>query len=450
MKFKGRLVSLTALILSVLLVFSGCSILAKNKDAETEDAYVDVFSDEIIESEVYYNQGDDLVTMHITKAEPFKDGYAYLCLEDTIGTKYNAITDKNGNITFFQEKSVRGDFRNSNEGYFYFEKIVGYKRESISCINYNGEEIYEIEFKETETLSSYQVEDWGDDGTVVISRKVTGFDVSYIEIAWISADGEYLLDWTMIDKEIESIFEFDYCERGFSYCITRDSKKFLLNLKNGVVYALEKGGSESGEFMGDYLGIKKGTTYYSVSTTGELVAEVNYNDWKIGPVNKFENDASDSLILNSSDWSLYDSSLTKKVAELDVPESSKGKPMSCTSFINGKAVLFIQDSNYQNYFTVINNKGEMMFEPKPNPGYGNETFAGVRWDGETLMQVSEKGGDTKYSYADFYDLNGNIIQKIDFRNTDKYRVYEIERDFSEGLVPVSIDTDEYANIITVI
>lgn len=363
MKNKVKFTLSGVLIVSLVSVFSGCTVvLDKNKDVEVTKAIESINYEADEENEVYYNQGENLVEMQITQAKAFKDGYAYLILEDSRGTEYNAITDKEGNITFFQEKSVRGDFHNSKDGYFYFEKLVGYKREGISCIKYNGEEIYKIEFNETENTSSYRVEDWGEDGTVVVSREITGFDVSRKEFLWIGAKGDVLIDWTENEEEIKKIYE-----------------------KN----------------------------------------------------------VSDSLVLNGDDWSLYDPTQSRKIAEVNVPESSKGRPMSCTPFKNGKAVLFIKESKDQNYFTVINEKGEVLFEPKLNEGYGNQFFTGIIWDGVTLMKVPQSAGGERFSYATFYDLDGNVILEVDYRNTDKYREYEIESSFAEGLVPVSIDTDEY-------
>ena len=235
MKFKGKLVSLIALILSALLIFSGCSILAKNKDAETEYASEENASEDFVVESVYYNQGENLVDMNITNAKPFKDGYAYLCLEDSIETKYNAITDNNGNITFFQEQAVRGEYRNSNDGYFYFQKNDGNNGYIISCIKYNGEEIYEIELPKTDTVVSYTVEDWGDDGTVVVSRNVTSFDVNKVEIAWIGADGEYSLDWHEINEEEYEIGDIYYCEDGFAFITTRN-QHYLLDMNIGEFF----------------------------------------------------------------------------------------------------------------------------------------------------------------------------------------------------------------------
>ena len=450
MKIKGRVISLTAFFAFFTLLISGCSpVFDENKKPDATNISESLYYEDNQESVVYYNQGENLVEMKISQANSFDGGYAYLCLESPgIKEYYNAITDKNGNITFFQEINERGMFINSNNGYFYFYRNDNVT--NISCVKYDGEEIYKIEMPETENVLNYSYPVCGDDGSVLLYREVTSFDYSGYEIAWVGGSGDFILNWTKLNtgNTWRQVKELDYCGNGFAIVQFFEGSPMFINLKTGYQCIMDyiNGTFTHGEFMEGYMLTSGGIV---ISETGEKVYEISDDNWDLTGVYKgFDSESSHALVLNSKDYSLYDSSMTRKCAELKIPETAKkGYTMWCSSFIDGRALLVLPDSNGKYYFTVIDTDGNMKFEPKRIPQYAGFRNMRAWWDGNFVMIVDIEYQAFDFSKASFFDLNGNLVNEINFENTEKSNWHfmsgNIWAGMSEGMTIVRCTTERY-------
>ena len=428
------------LISAVLIFLCSCSMNNENnsKDNYSDNALLSSenngYEQDLPLSETHLNT-ENLTRMGIRDAKEFRDGYALIEIEDENDVRYYAVVDKEGNVKTCFEKGLKY-FRESFEGKFYFYEDLD-KGIRLFCVNDKGNTVYEkILLKEDS--SSYKFT-FGSDGTLFLLREQSGYaDAGSTQYMWISPVGKVLKDWSDVYYEGQKINPngIIYRNDGLSILVDKDNGTFLLNINKDEIYKLDIVVSDNNvsELMGGYLYINEGYDHYVLSSEGVLTES------KFSPFNrlKYSSEASDAVVYCSEEYSLYDASLTNKIAEVDVPEICKDKPeetTECSYFKNGYAAFIFLGENEKQYLTLIDTNGNFKFEPilLENSFYldPNKLEYNCFWDGERII-VRE------LSRYKIYDLNGIIEKEIVLSDYNGYSYgMEIGKDqFSESLLPI--------------
>lgn len=264
----------------------------------------------------------------ITAASVFSDGLAFVCLD---GNKEKAYCiDKQGNIVFELENKIQSAFgKISNK----FEN--GYALIDGGICNTKGEITYPKDVGATEFLEIALK------GGYIIATKVTAdYNTSKQEIGVMNTNFEWIV------QPSETIYN-EICEDLWTTS-TSNTQSFYAD---GVVYF---------EGCKKYLNVKTGEV--SDSTDINIPSEnwIYYTDYKFR---------------NANEEVMVDLSVLSNI-------ESTGS----NSYKNGKVpVIFFNQSVGKRFWTLVNEKGEFLFEPVEMINFTEFVFSWIKFDGETTV-----------------------------------------------------------------
>ena len=380
----------------------------------------------------------------LTEKSEFKDGLAYCIFSGNNGDMYYII-DSEGNVTYKTEASENYRIICHSDGKFFVAKhISNFDTDEwqLGVIDKNGKVI--SPFKEYSKV--YENEE--------IPDPEYDSDIGYIEddvLENLYGDPGINSNDNKVIIPLNKDNIFDCCYLGndileLSYTIGNNKYVYsgigicLLNVKNqSIIYLSEKDGymTRYSDFEDGKAVILKDSFLGEMDTEGNIT-KILSNTWT-SKVLGYNFDFSEGLafIPLSQMSEQYDDFTFKNGVYYDTKgniaidfEQYRGKhSYDCGQFSNGYAVMSIKGSDGKNYYTIINKKGEQMFEPI---------------SGYTDFKLSN---DSKYICAfytysiDIYDISGKKISTI----KSKAFGANTNRIVNDGMMNIS---DCYINVKT--
>ena len=203
------------LAFATLFSFAACGEETKEKDVgkeknkvEKQEGYSDYYVEE--SEEVFESNSNNHANgkYYIDSATDFINGHALLILNsESDDAIYYAVTDLNGNITCKGEYSLLNNaiiddaFEKSQGHYIYIKK----NGQDLVCKDVNGKTVYEVSgiVASADNIENMRLRP-NSDGAVVLLREITDmYEGSTLQMAYVSADGSIVRDWSDLTVEGE-------------------------------------------------------------------------------------------------------------------------------------------------------------------------------------------------------------------------------------------------------
>lgn len=352
----------------------------KNATKEQTDGEQDIAEKEKIGEQDQKSESEEIehtgkkIDGEITRASVFSEGLAFVNVN---GNKEKAYCiNKEGYIVFELDFELDGLF-----GELYSKFVNGFAKV--------GEGICDKKGKVTmpSDVGATKFSDCALEGGYILAEKITSdYSSSKMELGVLNTDFEWIV------QPSEEIYNatgglglprFNHCYYYNDYFFFEKDYRY-----------------DTYEVSGVYLNLK----------TGELQDQIDVvpsSTWQAGGDTPNFFDYGGNVVLNLETYNTI--------------EHVEG-----TKFINGKAPIRFFNSAY--YFTMINEKGEFLFEPV-------ETIQNhlVAYDGETVLIADDILNAKKFAC---YDTSGNLLGQIDSETiaTDK----GITCDISDGVIVLRV------------
>lgn len=351
-----------AILLSLTMVFSLSACASKGSTEEKSGA-----------SASTVKHTGKKISGQITAASPFSEGLAFVCLDGDEEKTY--CINKDGYIVFEldMDLAVNGEIN---------EKFVN----GFVVLNSNSntqKSVCDTKGKIT-TPEEVGVTDFCglalEGGYLIVEKITSDYSSSKKEMGVMNTNFEWVVELSeSIYEQIGGLTPIPMYTTSFFYndiCYFEDSKKYL-NLKTGEV-------------------------------TDGIDMALPSNAWQRSGDNTYR-DHNENVLLDLSDIS-------------NVTLSTTG-----TGFVNGKSPISFHNQESGTYFfTVINEKGEFLFEPIEQSKIGGFCF-----DGEYLIVFDET---MSISNMKCYDLSGKLLGELNTETIEKNRLYSCE--INDGVITV--------------
>ncbi len=408
----------------MLLSFAACGGKTKEKDGDNEKNKVekqegngDYFVEENEETFEINSNNHANGNYYIESTTDFINGHALMILTNEAEDQmYYAVTDINGNITCKGEYSLLSSmiiddtFEISQGHRIYIKK----NSQDLVCKDVNGKTLYEVSgvIASGDNIKKVRVRP-NTDGAVVLLREITDmFEGSTLQMAYISADGSTVREWSDLTVEGEKVksggvIYFDKETLWLRLKTASGSVSAHINLNDNTVYydeAMDRVGGLSYEKIMHGYGYS--TDNDVVNADGIVNTEVTYEE------SFFRYDASDCVAKGEYDNFLYDVATGAVISEL--PFNDDMRVLKCSAFRNGYSLFIFEGADGEEYLGLIDKNSQFKFDPiklekSMKVAYGVE--ANDIWDGEHILLF-----DTSKNKYIFLDANGQKVAEFSYKD----------------------------------
>lgn len=390
---------------------------AANENSEADYGYSESLDTGIGEDYI----GTDQI---LTGFSDFQEGRAWVQYGET-----TALIDKEGKIIWECDANI-AQISSMKDGLAYF-RVSGYEYDTYMIIDSDGNITYTRDCDENYFILAHG------DGLFLVAEHIMNFDTNEWRFGAIDKNGnivvpfkayetsvplgadpaEYTPQLLGIDSEYnigctyrgDGVFELTYAHQQF-YTFQMD---ILLNIETQTIlftYDAYKATSDDSEYRVSFLSeFENGSAIVIVSgerneklictlsvdgTLTQIVAEENWSFNGGFPDQILGNEFSDGLCY--LDGRFYN---LEGECVIDFPQYRGKHTYFCGSFVDGYAWMNIVGADGEDYITIIDNNGSLMFEP--TTGYGSPLFN----DGNYMVSHTD-------DCLTVFDINGNMLYSI--------------------------------------
>ena len=289
-----------------------------------------------------------------------EDGVAWLIVEDPeTHHQYNAVVNTNGEIVYLSDPQDFGyGAKQANEistTAFYNGLSAIYLYANFAIVNANGEEVYKNTDEDMLLCGGFE------DGSFLLAKHETGFDHDYWELYVLDSDLNLRDTTIQLDDEPENENASELIADGVYLCGSYPTEIYYT--KEGISRKID-GTYEGQDSDNIYFSDPNGC--YAVAKAPLLDPTVQLNETPYGTISLVK---SNTYHLQDEYYNeiTYDEIMIAlgRIKPVSYPTFSEGvETFKIDDYCGGYSAIYLKgvDENY--YATIIDEKGEMQYEPK--------------------------------------------------------------------------------------